>query len=254
MRKNRLLSIVLCLALLCCFLSPLDALANDAPSSEPDGHVKSVYTIKMDSLDEVMNPNRDYLLLVNSTHKYEFGGYYDINIQKDLIYCANDVDGDTMAAEKAAYLAYTMLKRDLELSDGIKLGIYDGYRTAADQEYLIKLLRTPDNPVADVGYSEAHTGLLLTMVIWDRSSGTWASSLDAEQVRKDFATMHKKAADYGFIVRYPEGKESITGVHYWPSNMRFVGSPAVAHRIMDNGLTLEEFLDEIKNPTRSKSK
>ena len=124
---------------------------------------------------------------------------------------------------------------------GIKIGIYDGYRTAADQEYLIELLRTPTNPVMDVGYTECHTGLLLSIVVWDDAKNAWAESLDNAKVRANFEKMHACATDYGFIVRYPEGKESVTGLTYRPSNMRFVGSTETAHAIMDNGLTLEEY-------------
>lgn len=210
-------------------------------SAEAAEKADSTYEITMETISEVENPNRDYLIIVNSDNKYEFGSYYDINIKKDLVYCTNDVDGDTMAAEKAAYLAYTMLKRDLA-ADGIKIGIYDGFRTAADQQYLINLLRTPTNPVYDVGYSESHTGLLLSVVVWEDAKGAWAETLDSAKVRANFAKLHSRAADYGFIVRYPEGKEDVTGLSYRPSNLRFVGSAAVAHAIMDNGLTLEEYL------------
>ncbi len=203
------------------------------------------FTYGVKSASEIKNPNRDYLILVNTEHPYEFGGYYDINIQKDLAYCVNDVDGDTMAAEKAAYLAYTMLKRDME-ARGIKIGIYDGFRTAADQKYLIELLRTPTNPVFDVGYSECHTGLLLSVVTWDDKTRAWATTLDNPKVVENFETIHKAAADYGFIVRYPEGKEAVTGMAYRPSNLRFVGSAEVAHAIMDKGLTLEEYLASVE--------
>ena len=195
---------------------------------------------------EINNPNRDYLILVNQENPYQFGSYYDINLQKDLVFCTNDVDGDVMAAEKAAYLAYTMLKRDLA-EQNIKIGIYDGYRSAADQEYLIDLLRTPTNPMYDDGYTECHTGLLLSIVVWNPETNSWAERIDeSETVRKNFETMHKIAPNYGLIVRYPEGKESITGLPYRPSNMRYVGTSENAHAIMDNGLTLEEYLAILK--------
>ena len=207
--------------------------------------VRSVYDININDIDQIEDSNRDYLIIVNKDNKYEFGGYYDINIKNDLVYTVNDVDGDVMAAEKVAYLCYTMLKKDLA-EEGIKIGIYDGYRTAADQEFLIKLLRTPTNPVADVGYSETHTGLLLSIVVWDTKAGKWAETLDSPQVKADFDRMHEKALDYGFIVRYPEGKEDITGLTYRPSNMRFVGSEITAWNIHDSGLTLEEYVANLK--------
>ena len=242
---RKLLSIVLATAMLLGVVFSLGAtfvgfsvFSLDVKASD----MKSVYAIKFDNIDLVKNPNRDYLIMVNPEHKYEFGGYYDANIQKDLTYCVNDVDGDTMAAEKAAYLAYTMLRRDMA-TKGIRIGIYDGYRTAEDQEYLIGLLRTPTNPVFDVGYTECHTGLLLSVVVWDSAKNAWAETLDSKKVREDFDTVHRAATDYGFIVRYPEGKEYVTGLAYRPSNLRFVGSAEVAHAIMDKGLTLEEYKD-----------
>ncbi|MGZ4032734.1 MAG: M15 family metallopeptidase [Tumebacillaceae bacterium] len=48
-------------------------------------------------------------------------------------------------------------------------------------------------------------------------------------------------ADYGFIVRYPQGKESITGYAYEPWHVRYVGVD-VAKEITSKGLTLEEYL------------
>ncbi|MEN2768807.1 D-alanyl-D-alanine carboxypeptidase family protein [Ornithinibacillus xuwenensis] len=51
------------------------------------------------------------------------------------------------------------------------------------------------------------------------------------------------AAEYGFIIRYPKGKEDITGYQYEPWHLRYVGVTA-AKEIMDRGITLEEYLDE----------
>ena len=48
-------------------------------------------------------------------------------------------------------------------------------------------------------------------------------------------------ADYGFILRYPPGKEHITGYMYEPWHIRYVGV-STARAIMSSGLTLEEYL------------
>ena len=53
--------------------------------------------------------------------------------------------------------------------------------------------------------------------------------------------LEQHCAEYGFIVRYPDGKTDITGVEYEPWHLRYVGS--CAPYIMENGLCLEEFLD-----------
>ena len=52
-------------------------------------------------------------------------------------------------------------------------------------------------------------------------------------------------ADYGFILRFPEGKEDITGVIYEPWHYRYVGVEAAKY-IMDNDLCLEEYLAQVK--------
>lgn len=50
--------------------------------------------------------------------------------------------------------------------------------------------------------------------------------------------------EYGFILRYPLGKEYITGIQYEPWHFRYVGKEA-ATVIMQQGITLEEFLEEL---------
>ena len=53
--------------------------------------------------------------------------------------------------------------------------------------------------------------------------------------------LERHAADYGFILRYPEGKEDITGVPYAPYHYRYVGVEAAKY-IMEKEICLEEFL------------
>ncbi|MBR3204256.1 D-alanyl-D-alanine carboxypeptidase family protein [Candidatus Saccharibacteria bacterium] len=108
------------------------------------------------------------------------------------------------------------------------------------------------NPASDVGFTEHHTGLLLNIVLWypdgwDYSQsggrGPWYTETpERSQSMPIFGEIHEKLADFGFIDRYPAGKESYTGVMNRPNEIRFVGSPEIAHAIMDNGLCLEEYL------------
>ena len=51
--------------------------------------------------------------------------------------------------------------------------------------------------------------------------------------------------EYGFILRYPEGKEYITGIQYEPWHFRYVGKEA-AVQIMERDITLEEFIEELE--------
>ena len=59
-----------------------------------------------------------------------------------------------------------------------------------------------------------------------------------------FAKVHERLADYGFILRYPEGKEDITGYAYEPWHIRYVGKEA-AKEMYEQNLTLEEYYNMI---------
>ena len=54
--------------------------------------------------------------------------------------------------------------------------------------------------------------------------------------------MSKHCHEYGFIVRFPKGKEGVTGIIYEPWHYRYVGKEAAGY-IMEHNLTLEEFID-----------
>ena len=60
--------------------------------------------------------------------------------------------------------------------------------------------------------------------------------------------MEEHCAEYGFIVRYPEGREQYYTLACHPGHFRYVGKEAAAY-IMDNGLCLEEFIDLYKENT-----
>ena len=60
--------------------------------------------------------------------------------------------------------------------------------------------------------------------------------------REIFSQIHPKLAKYGFILRYLEGKDEITGYGYEPWHFRYINDKDVAKEIMDKGLTLEEYL------------
>lgn len=86
------------------------------------------------------------------------------------------------------------------------------------------------------GTSEHQTGLCCD--ITDRYYETKNRSIENTAM---FQYMVQHCDDFGFILRFPDGKESITGVMYEPWHFRYVGVEA-AHYIMQNDLTFEEFV------------
>lgn len=206
-----------------------------------------------DSFVIAMDPYLDYLTIVNQDHRYEFGGAYDKALQDDLIY-VSDCYGVPTLVEKAAYLAFGMLKQDLH-QQGFEIELFSAYRTEEDQQWVLDHFGNLEgwsetNTVAEPGYSEHHTGLMIEYVVWwpDETTKTydltWYTETAERQAQNpEFKTIRKTLADYGFIERYPRGKEEITGVKCAPYELRFVGSSEVAHQIMDNDLCLEEYLE-----------
>ena len=92
--------------------------------------------------------------------------------------------------------------------------------------------------VARPGCSEHNTGLAVDVECAD------FADLD-EGFRDTFAYewLMEHCAEYGFILRFPQDKEDITGVIYEPWHYRYVGVEA-ATEIMSRGLCLEEYLEE----------
>ncbi|MBP9989357.1 MAG: M15 family metallopeptidase [Ruminococcus sp.] len=67
------------------------------------------------------------------------------------------------------------------------------------------------------------------------------SEAESFEDTNEFAWLQEHSADYGFILRYPKDKESVTGVEFKPWCYRFVGVEA-AKTIKANNYTLEEYI------------
>ena len=93
--------------------------------------------------------------------------------------------------------------------------------------------------VAKPGYSEHHTALALDLTPYD-TCGNEVQDDDYEAYGK----LHPHLHEFGFILRYPAGKEDVTGYPFEPWHIRYVGVDA-AREIYENGWTLEEYVSYI---------
>ncbi len=90
--------------------------------------------------------------------------------------------------------------------------------------------------IAYPGSSEHGLGLAADIVSKDYQL------LDEGQTQTpEFIWLQEHCAEYGFILRYPKGKEDVTGIIYEPWHFRYVGEKA-AEEIMAEGICLEEYL------------
>lgn len=89
------------------------------------------------------------------------------------------------------------------------------------------------------GHSEHSTGLAFDIV------ALGYQMLDEGQERTaENKWLQEHCAEYGFILRYPKGKEDITYINYESWHYRYVGVEVAAY-IMEKGITLEEYLEEL---------
>ena len=146
-----------------------------------------------------------------------------------------------MRAEAAAALEEMFAAAE---EDGIYLAGVSGYRSYGYQEQLFNTyvsidgLETAERYSARPGQSEHQTGLAM-----DISGSTGECAADdcfAGTPEAEWLAAH--AHEFGFIIRYPEGKEDITGYMYEPWHVRYLGRD-LARNVYESGLTYEEYLE-----------
>ena len=182
----------------------------------------------------------NYLTLVNKENPIK--GRYFSNLELVEYF---DVLNENIQVEKKALEAYLQLKEFLETKN-IEIGMDSSYRTLEEQQKIIDEFTIKYGEdyvkqyVAPIGTSEHHTGLAIDLSF--KINGEFLIENDDLMANEDiFLEIHKYLKDFGFILRYPKGKEDVTGYSYEPWHIRYVGK-VVANIIYENDLTLEEYL------------
>lgn len=218
------------------------------PTQLPQGTLAPVHTDYINatpaptaaalSADELNAGDGWMLLLVNSSNAIP-DGY----APTELTELSNG-----QSVDKRIYPSLQSMFDDAR-AQGVYPVVSSGYRTAKQQQSEMddKIQEYIDDGksedeartlaatyVAQVGYSEHEAGLAIDIV-------AKANKSDDDTV---WAWMKEHCAEYGFILRYPEGKEGVTGMSYEPWHFRYVGVD-VAQKIMGAGITLEEYLGQV---------
>lgn len=124
-----------------------------------------------------------------------------------------------------------------------------GFRTRQEQEdlYASSLKEHgkafTESYVAAPGHSEHETGLAIDLALNQEEIDFLCPYFPRDGICGRFRS---KAASYGFVERYREGKEALTGIAPEPWHFRYVGLPHAS--VMDaNGFCLEEYLDYLRD-------
>ncbi len=138
--------------------------------------------------------------------------------------------------------------------DGVKLAICSPYR---DYDRQVVLFNRKVKSYMRRGLTEEEAYELASQTVAIPGTSEHQAGLAFDFISDDYKTLDagfanttagrwlkKNSKNYGFILRYPEGKESITEIEFEPWHYRYVGTEA-ANEIMDQGLCLEEYVKQI---------
>lgn len=132
-------------------------------------------------------------------------------------------------------------------NNGINIIIDSAFRSGNYQQMILdKLISEKGNEayklIALPGASEHQTGLAVDFAIYE--NGIYND--DIKEDDKEAIWLKDNAWKYGFILRYPKGKEDITGFNFEPWHYRFVGLE-LALELYQTNQTLEEYKKCVKS-------
>lgn len=191
------------------------------------------------------NPD-EFVLLVNYDHRLT-GEYVPSDLETTDW---TRKDRDKIKLRKNCVMALDAFLKEAALNGVTDVTVTSGYRSYSYQKWLFSYYveqyqsryATREECEEYVmtfscreGCSEHQTGLALDMHNLPAADEKFANT-------PSFAWLEANAHRFGFILRFPKGKEDITGISYEPWHYRFVGREAATF-IYENGLTLEEYAE-----------
>ena len=180
------------------------------------------------------------LVLINKQHPIPDDYSFSLGIIKDNMRCDERIISDLLAMMQAAKDDGIILKiqspyrtdsrQETNFNDRIKQHMNQGYSYMEAYKLTSQVINVP-------GASEHQVGLAL-----DITCDTYNSLTEGFGDTKAGQWLAEHSCEYGFILRYPAGKEYITSIEYEPWHFRYVGREAAT--IMKNDdICLEEFWD-----------
>lgn len=142
--------------------------------------------------------------------------------QLEIMFEAAQSDGLTLYA-RSGYRSYQT-----------QFGLYANYVNAHGQE-------AADRFSAKAGSSEHQTGLAMDITSEDVGLQLTEDFIDVPAGK----WLSEHAHEYGFVMRYPEGKETITGYQFEPWHYRYFGEELATY-LYENELTYEEFIETLE--------
>ncbi|NRG48251.1 M15 family metallopeptidase [Bacillus sp. CRN 9] len=222
--------------------------ASNAMEEENDMSLEAAYFNDIKAVDElniIQNP-RNIMALVNKQFSLPSDYAPDDLVRPDVAFSFGDEEVEKSYIRKEAAEGLEKMFAAAK-KDGIDLFAVSGYRSYERQDavFSAEVNRVGEEKavqaVAFPGSSEHQTGLSM-----DISSATVDYTLTEKfENVPEGKWLKDNAHHYGFILRYPKGKEEVTGYQFEPWHFRYIGVDA-ATVIFEKDLTLEEYFDAVK--------
>ncbi|HGM3506399.1 TPA: M15 family metallopeptidase [Clostridioides difficile] len=235
MKKFKLIGAIILVVFISIFISKDRLLKKDKDPTVIAQH-NSEQGVEANSQNKNHSNSIPNILLVNKTNGIS-KNYTPENITKVNIPFVEEATEEEkqMAGEPAKAVEDLVKQANAEGIQFLGSSAYRSYDTQLDtytRRVKSQGQEKADAYVAKPGYSEHQTGLCIDLTNPER----WFVGSTKEAI-----WLAENAHKFGFIIRYPEGKEDITGTAYEPWHIRYVGKD-VAEEIYSKGLTLEEYL------------
>ena len=165
----------------------------------------------------------------------------------ELVYLDSAYTNQRDSLRPVAYRAFQRMA-DAAAQEGLHLYNASAYRSYTTQKWVYQRYanqdgaQTADTYSARPGCSEHQTGLALDV--------NTASFSDHFEETEEYAWLVENSGRFGFILRFPEGKEDLTGYQFEPWHYRYVGVKA-ARQCWEQGWTLEEYAARQPAPERA---
>lgn len=220
----------------------------DAPQESVDGRGPAnrptlEETIQMvDGVPTVTNPD-EYHVIVNKQRALPADYIPADLVEPNVLFPYDDKVEKRKLREVPAKALESLFAHAKQ--DGIELYAVSGYRSYRTQKSLYETyVKTQGEAHAAAfsavpGKSEHQTGLAMDVSGADSTTRLEQSFADTPEGQ----WLEKNCAQHGFIIRYPKGKEAITGYAYEPWHLRYVGKE-MAEEITSKGMTLEEYFTQ----------
>lgn len=219
----------------------LDDILEDGQNYHPENGLEAENNLEDTEENYVFDSTDWRLVLINKQHPIAEDYEFKLGKIKDNLQCDERVIEDLLLMMQAAK------------KDGLNLAIRSPYRTSDRQENNFNG-RIKDYMGQGMSYMDAYAKASRVITVPGCSEHEVGLALDItsdtfQPLEQEFADtqegqwLAEHSHEYGFIVRYPEGKEYITGIVYEPWHFRYVGREA-AKVMYEENICLEEFWDK----------